>query len=209
MILSFSRNFAFVAIPKTAGHAIRNAIRPLLAPNDWEQCTLYETRLFPVSALAAIGHGHLGWDDVAPFLLPGQWDAMFSFAVVRNPYDRFVSYAHFHFRETTAMRDDPLGTMKAVLGDRVRSRHILLRPQHRFVCDEAGALRVTRLLRHETLDDDFAATAPRLGANPGSLCRVNAVPRIAGVELDSELREMINERYARDFALFDYPVEGR
>lgn len=207
MILSFSRNYAFIAIPKTAGHAIRQAVRPFLAPNDWEQSTRYETRLFPLPPLAAIGHGHLGWDDIQPFLLPGQWDAMFSFAVVRNPYDRFLSYAHFHFRKTSAMRDDPLGTMKAVLSDPDRSRHILLRPQHRFVCDEHGDIRVTRTLRQETLLHDFADIAPRLGTARDALHRVNAVPRIPGVELDDELRQMIGERYAHDFALFGYPLE--
>jgi len=202
MILSFSRRFAFVAIPKTAGHALRTALRPLLAPNDWEQCTLFDKRYFPVAPLAAIGHGHLSYRDVEPFLLPGQWDAMTSFAVVRSPFDRFLSFARFAWRKGDAMEHDPLGTMKRALAD--DRGHILLRPQHEFVCDDDGKIRTSRLLRHENLAADMARLSAALGASLAPLELVNVSPDGPGAALDAELADMIRVRYARDFALFGY-----
>ena len=204
MILSFSRRFAFVAIPKTAGHALRAVLRPLLAPNDWEQCTLFDRRYFPVQALAAYGHGHLSYLDVQPFLLPGQWDGLTSFAVVRSPFDRFLSFARFAWRKTGEMERDPLGTMKRALADPDRRGHILLRPQHEFVCDEEGRIRTTLLLRHENLAEEVDRLAEALGAPLPPLAAVNVSPATAGAALDAELADMIRARYARDFALFGY-----
>lgn len=204
MILSFSRRFAFVAIPKTAGHALRTALRPLLAPNDWEQCTLFDKRYFPVAPLAAIGHGHIAWRDIQPYLLPGQWDAMTSFAVVRSPFDRFLSFARFAWRHSDAMERDPLGTMKRALTDSARRDHILLRPQHDFVCDDDGHIRTTLLLRHENLANDMQRLSDALGAPLAPLEAVNVSPDGTRAELDAELADMIRARYARDFALFGY-----
>lgn len=210
MIVSFSRQALFVAIPKTATHAIRAAWRPALARTDWEQCIRYGRRAFPVPALARIGHGHLGYEDVAPFLLPGQWDAMFSFAVMRDPVDRFLSAARFRYRKTDAMRTDPLGTMKRDLGEAMRGEpQTILRPQNGFVCDRDGAVRVTRILRHETLARDFAAIAPRLGLASAALPRVNVSPPDTSEDmLDAELRGMIGAFYARDFALLARPADA-
>lgn len=202
MILSFSRRFAFVAIPKTAGHALRAALRPLLAANDWEQCTLFDKRYFPVAPLAAIGHGHLSYRDVQPYLLPGQWDGITSFAVVRSPFDRFLSFARFAWRKGDAMEHDPLGTMKRALAD--DRGHILLRPQHEFVCDAQGAIRTTLLLRHENLTDEMLRLSAALGVPLGPLAPVNISPESPGAVLDAELADMIRDRYARDFALFGY-----
>jgi len=204
MILSFSRGFAFIAIPKTAGHALRTALRPLLAANDWEQCTLFDKRYFPVQPLAAIGHGHLSYLDVEPFLLPGQWDRLTSFAVVRSPFDRFLSFARFAWRGSDAMQCDPLGTMKGALTDPARARHILLRPQHEFVCDEAGTIRTSLLLRHENLAAEMDRLSATLGAPLAPLEAVNVSPETRGAALDAELADLIRARYARDFALFGY-----
>lgn len=208
MILSFSRRFAFIAIPKTAGHALRIALRPLLAPNDWEQCTLFDKRYFPVAPLAAIGHGHLSFLDIAPFLLPGQWDDMTSFAVVRSPFDRFLSFARFAWRHSDAMTQDPRAAMKLSLTDPERRDHILLRPQHEFVCDADGRIRTTLLLRHETLVQDMLRLSDALGTPLAPLQAVNVSPETANAALDAELADLIRARYARDFALFGYDPDA-
>jgi hypothetical protein len=206
MILSFSRGFAFVAVPRTAGHAIRTALRPVLAANDWEQCTRFERRLFPVPALAAIGHGHLTWEEVQPFLLPGQWERLFTFAVVRDPFDRFLSYAYFLHAGSDDWRHDPMGTMKRDLAE--RRGHILLRPQHAFLCDGDGRIAVDRVARYETLQQDFDQICGKFGCKPVPLQRINESRREGDIELDAELIELIEARYAEDFALFGYSRRG-
>lgn len=204
MILSFSRRLAFIAIPKTATHAVRRCLRPLLAANDWEQCTLDEQLFFPVAELAAAGHGHLTWQEVQPFLLPGMWDSFTSFAVVRDPYDRFASFARFAFRSDKGLPDDLEARLKRLLADPQRSGHILLRPQNQFVCDEEGRIRVSRILRHETLADGLAGLGRDLGLAITAPVRVNQSPPARPLGWDAELAGMVREKYAADFALFGY-----
>ena len=162
MIVSFQHRFIFVAIPKTATHALRVALRPHLGPHDWEQCALFTTKTFPVTALAQIGHGHLTCRQVLPFLLPDVWEGFFRFCTVRNPYDRFVSYCYFMNRENQRMLKDPLGTMKQVIEDRQDAEQVLFRPQCEFVIDEEGRLMVDYVSRFEALQSHFDHICQRL-----------------------------------------------
>ncbi|MDJ0707500.1 MAG: sulfotransferase family 2 domain-containing protein, partial [Leptolyngbyaceae cyanobacterium MO_188.B28] len=150
MIISFQRKFIFVAIPKTAGHAIRRGLRPALDKNDWEQCGLFERKCFPVKSLASIGHGHITCQQIQPYLLTGMWETYFTFCFVRNPYDRFVSFCFFYNRENSHMQKNPLDLMKRTFQNSQIKQQILFRPQHEFVTDSSGQLIVDYVGRFET-----------------------------------------------------------
>jgi Sulfotransferase family len=207
MIISFRHRFAFIAIPKTGTQAVRRCLRPHLAANDWEQCSLLETRFFPVQALADFGHGHLEWRDVQPFLLPGLWQGMTSFAVVRCPYQRFISFARFAFREHGGLPPDYRDVLKAILTDSEKSGHILLRPQHAFVCDDGGQLQTSTILRHEKLDTGMRELGETLSLPLQILAPVNLSPTGEPFQFDAELREMVLDKYRADFDLFGYPAD--
>lgn len=210
MIVSFSRQFLFVAVPKTAGHAVRTRLREQMGPRDWEQCALFETRAFPVKDLAAIRHGHLTCAQVRPYLLPGMWERFFKFAFVRDPLERFVSAAWFHHGATGKMRADPLGVMKGMLTDPAMNGHFLVRPQHHFLCDAEGRVMVDKVGRYERLQGDFDEICATIGATPTPLPAVNvtARPQVPS-PMDAELAGLIRETYARDFTVFDYaPPSG-
>jgi hypothetical protein len=204
MIVSFQHRFVFVAIPKTATHAVRTALRPHLGSRDWEQCVLFETKLFPVEALAAAGHGHLTCRQVQPFL-PGVFDRCFKFCTVRNPYDRFMSYCHFVNRENQRMRRAPLETMKRIICDEETRRHILFRPQSEFVVDEDGQLLIDYVCRFEALQMHFDRVCERLRLPPSTLPQINVTSQVSERPwIDRELQEMVHEVYRQDFALFGY-----
>ncbi len=202
MIVAFSLGLVFVAIPKTGSQAVRACLRPMLGPSDWEQCALFDQRRFPVAPLAALGHGHIEWRELQPWLL-GRLEAMTSFAVVRDPFARFESLARFIHREEGGLPEDYLLRLKALLSDPVRSNHVLLRPQHRFVCDETGAVR-TRILRHERLAEELAALAAERGLALVPPPRRNVSPGGHPFVWDAELRDAVRARYAEDFARFGY-----
>ena len=208
MIISFQHRFIFVAIPKTATHAFRTGFRPHLGPHDWEQCTLFEPKFFPVAALAKAGHGHITCRQIQPFLVPGFWESSFRFCTVRNPYDRFVSYCRFMNPNDLEMRNDPLGNMKRALEGGKSASHVLLRPQHEFVCDEDGRLLVDYVCRFEALQLHFNEICSRLRLPTTPLQRVNESTTAAShLVFDRELKEMVCAAYEKDFALFDYPEE--
>ena len=207
MIISIKHRFIFVAIPKTATHAFRVALRPHLDARDWEQCGLFETKTFPVEALAQIGHGHITCQQVRPFLVPESWEAFFRFCTVRNPYDRFVSYCYFMNRENGRMEKDPLGTMKHIIEDAEDAKQVLFRPQSEFVTDEEGRLMVDYVGKFEALQHHFNRICHRVRLPHIQLQRVNvsdSAPR--RLCYDQELKEMVQTVYRQDFALFDYPL---
>ena len=98
MIISFEHKFVFAAVPKTGTHAVRQALRAHLGPEDIEQVGLFVQKKFPIPQLAALQHGHIGLQQLRPHLPPEQFDTFFKFAFVRNPFDRFVSYCSFMTR---------------------------------------------------------------------------------------------------------------
>lgn len=205
MIVSFRHALVFVAIPKTGSQAVRRCLRPLLAANDWEQCVLLEQRFFPVAGLAAIGHGHIEWRELQPYLL-GRLETMTSFAVVRDPYRRFVSLARFLYRAQRDLPDDYRDRLKTLLTDGQNRGEVMLREQHRFVCGADGQVR-TRILRYEQLNADLDALGTELGLAIPPPPKVNVSPQGRPFEWDAELREMVRERYAEDFRLFAYDPE--
>ena len=55
MIISAKNRFIFAAVPKTGTHAVRQALREHLGPDDLEQVGLFVTKRFPMPELAKIG----------------------------------------------------------------------------------------------------------------------------------------------------------
>lgn len=203
MIISFARRFLFVAVPKTATHAIRRALQPHLGIHDWEQRGLFGSKAFPIDALARIGSGHITCREVRPFLIPGLWEQLFTFGTVRNPYERFVSQMYFRYRESSALTRDPLGTLKRGIANAPSDRWTM--PQAAYLTGVDGCVAVDHVARFETLQADFDLICDRIGVSRQVLPTVNAghAPPYAQC-YDTELREMVREIYADDFRLFGY-----
>lgn len=205
MIISFARKFAFVAVPKTGSQAVRRFLRPIMHSDDWEQSVFDAPRFFPVPHLARIGHGHLRVSEIQPFLLPGMWPDLYSFAFVRNPFDRFLSFCKFFYPGEMEKTDDPVGFMKKVIRDPELRHHVLMQPQHRFLEDDNGDLAVSFVGRYEHLQRDFETICERLELPFVELERINVSsrPALTG-SLDRELAEMVGDTYRLDFEKFDY-----
>jgi hypothetical protein len=181
-------------------------LRPHLAKNDWEQCALFEEKLFPVDFLAAIGHGHITCRQIKPFLLPNMWKNYFKFTVVRNPYKRFFSYCYFFNRENRRMQRDPLGTMKRTITNKKVTKQAFLIPQYKFVTNKVEKLTVNYVCRLENLQDDFDKVCEELKLPKTDLQKINSSNSSKHPEIyDDELKEMIYDFYRKDFELFDYP----
>jgi len=205
MIISFAHKYLFVAVPKTGSQAVRTNLRPSLREGDWEQSVFDEARLFPVPRLAQLGHGHIKVKEIQPFLLPGMWQNLFSFAFVRNPFDRFVSFCSFYNSDEMTHGSDPAETMKRMIGDPALRDHVLLQPQHQFLEDENGDLAVSFIGRYESLHRDFGKVCEQLNRSSVELETVNAsTRRPLARSFDRELEDMVRDIYHLDFEKFGY-----
>lgn len=204
MIISNQHHFIFYAIPKTGTHAVRNLLRPQLGEHDWEQCSLFVKKRLPFKPLAQKGHGHLTVMDIKPFVNPIMWNDLFSFCVVRNPYDRFVSTCNFLFEEK--MKKDPIGTMKRLFsfpGSIPLHTRILFSPQYHFIYNRSMDLEVDHLARYEDFDNELKLICDKLKLSYVEPKAVN-VSKGSKQILTKEIAEKVYEHYRLDFELLGY-----
>ena len=207
MIVSNTLQCIFVAVPKTATHAIRFALRQHMDEHqDWEQVGLFVHKKLPFAELEQIDTGHIKAIEARPVLGEELWQRYFKFAVVRNPYDRFVSFCTFINREDINFEQDALARMKQIIADPATQQRIHLRPQHEFVCAANGDIMLDFIGRYEQLTNAYQHICQRLGIRADRLPRVNRSVRRAFAEYyDEELRTAVHAFYHKDFELFGYP----
>ena len=204
MIISPQHRFIFAAIPKTGTHAVRQALREHMGPQDLEQVGLFVNRKLPIPDLAKVGHGHLSLQQVRPYFRPEDFDGFFKFAFVRNPFDRFISYCAFMTREGGQFEKNPQVVMRHFM-DNPPWHHVLFQPQHTFVAGADGNLLTDYLGRVEEMQLSYDEAAKRIGIPSRPLDRVNASSRRDYRDYyDEALIDGVAKLYARDLEYFGY-----
>ena len=221
MILSTSNNFIFVHVPKTAGTAMMTALEPFgYAPRR----TLWRSVMRRLPVTEAPEKVYLRKHETAAWarkkLSPEVFDGFFRFAVVRNPYDHAVS--HYEFMKQ--FRIAKIAAKVAAMGFADYLRYRMKAPfwndtffarlpdQAHFLVDAEGQSLVPRILRYETLDQEFGAVVNELGLGDVALPRINATisrsdKRPWQSYYDEESKTLADRLYDRDFDLLGYPRE--
>ena len=183
----------FVHVPKTGGTSVARA--------------LYGTE----------GVGHRTVREVRAELGRQRADALFSFAVVRDPVDRAASaYRYLRAGGSNALDAafgarvlDEFSTFEAfVLGwltPRTSRVQVHFRPQADFVCD-GGRVAVDRVVPYARLAEGYARVRAETGVG-GPLPHANAGPgpAAAAPPLSAAARARLREVYAADYDHFDFP----
>lgn len=157
-------------------------------------------------------------------LFPG----LFTFAFVRNPWDRLVScycdkiqgevdgYTYFTIRPGVAnclARFDAFvpgmsfaDFVAAVASIRDEDADGHFRSQHTFVTDEEGKIGVDFLGRFERLAEDFHFVRERIGLPRNALPWLQKARRAARYTdfYDKETRQIVGERFRQDIETFGY-----
>ena len=209
MIVSHRHRFVFFAVPRTGTHAVRAALRAFLGDEDWQQQSLTEQVRLPVPALAQAGHGHLTLRQVRAHLPETVWRDYFKFAIVRNPYDRFVSVCAMLNRRNPDYPGRESAFMKRAIRVRRFQQRALVRPQGDMLVDETGELGMDFIGRYESLQQSFGEACRRIGIPEQPLARSNATDhRDYATYYDDELLRLVTDFYRPDFSSFDYAVAG-
>ena len=218
MILSQSHNFIFVHVPKTAGTAMTSALEPFGVYPPRTICKSLLRRL-PIkeSPDSVYLRKHETAAGVRRKLGEDVFDRYHRFAVVRNPYDHAVS--HYEFMKQFRIPKIAEKVANMSFSDYLRYRmkppfwndtfFARLPNQAYFLTDTSGNLLVHRLLRFETLADDFDKLVTDLGLGDVSLHRENETISRADKRpwqsyYDGECVALANQLYAEDFRLLGY-----
>lgn len=208
MIVSHKYKFIFIAIPKTATHAIRNALRPYLGTEDWEQVELFQQSRIPLKEFEQIRHGHITALEAKEVLSEEIWDTYYKFSFVRNPFDRFVSYAFFRNRSSVLFASNRLGMMKLMLKNPSLNEDILFSPQLDFVKGIDGVVNVDFIGKYECLQSDFDVICNAVGLPSVELKKVNTTNRNSYQSyFDDELKILVCKKFNSDIKQFKYNFE--
>ena len=210
MLISNSHRFIFVHIPKTAGMSVRHSLEPFsngAVRKGWRRFLANLPVQEDPEKVAFPLHVTARW---ARMKLPrAVFDGYLKFAVSRNPYDRAVSYVQFlkqtpHLSRYEQYKDASFEQALDMMGERRRSE-----TQLDMVADKQGEPLVDRVLRMETLDQDFQSLGAELGLGPLVLPKHNTTRRghyLEHFKSDAVVRK-VQALFADDFEAFGYSLD--
>ena len=143
---------------------------------------------------------------------PERWDRCFTFAFVRNPWERVLS----HYRYRVKTNQTGLGTVQISFGEWVRRTYgdqdprywdqpRMFMAQSNWLCDATGDVLVDFVGRFERLERDFAEVCRRLGRKTELPHLKPSGPRNHyAAHYDAESRAIVADRFAKDIERFGY-----
>jgi hypothetical protein len=210
MIISHRHRFIFFAVPRTGTHAVRRALGQHLGPEDWEQQNLFEKKRLPMQDLADLGHGHISVRQLQSCLPSRTWNSYFKFAVVRNPFDRFVSACFFLARKQPQIAHHANAFMKRAVTDPAFRRRVLVLPQTALLTDGTGSIPLDFVGRFENLQESFDYICEHLGFPRAELENRNSSQHEPYSRYyDRTLAEAVGDIYRTDLETFSYTFDGR
>ena len=170
MIISKGRGYVFVHIPKTGGTSLslaleQRAMKDDILIGDTPKAIRRRNRVKVLNARGRLWK-HATLADIDGVLSPSELDAMFVFTLVRNPWDRMVSYYHWlqdqRFDHPAVGLSQQLGFEDFVLHPSIR-RSFKASPAHHYVTDVNGTERCRLYIRLEHFQDDAIPLFDHLG----------------------------------------------
>lgn len=202
MLISDSKAFIFVHVQRTGGTTLDTVLR----------AEVPDARRW----LGTHDFARRARDELGP-----RWGDYFTFAFVRNPWDRLVSWYQMivqrsvepgaynltlwkYLLDHSRSFDEFIRNCTAVIEDKDGTKSFMF-PQADYLCDEDGKPLVQFIGRYERYNDDARAILRRLDLSHASLPKLNAsTHRDYRDYYTTHTRQIVADRFARDIDTFDY-----
>lgn len=162
--------------------------------------------------------GHFTASEILNEIGLEEFNSMFSFSVVRNPFDRLASAYHYarqgggsegSVRKLKAYNSEAFSSFQSfvknwLVNQDLTQTPIIFRPQYLFVCNELDDVLVQYIAHAEELDElsDMLKKSVHISADFNQL---NTTARRHYTEYyTEELSEIVYNLYRKDFELFGY-----
>ena len=219
MIICDDPAFLFIHVPKAAGTSIAGVFAPVDlmraakarkepgVRRQWIEAKGFPEEVLdlPIHVTAAVVREALG-DD--------RFESLFRFAVVRNPWDMELSWYTYNAQTETAPHftrvigySDFNDYVRCHLAD--HGQLLGPSPQTLYVFDDVGNQLVDRVLRYETLNDEFTAVVEHLGLTNDELDHFNRSYHAPWQEVYApDTFALVRDRVRPDCEAFGYADEA-
>ena len=209
MLISRDHNFLFIHIAKTGGTSIAAALSEFCAPPPPVSLHYRLRKILPIrcqiDTLPQPTHASASW--VRSRLGKATYDKLFSFAVVRNPFDQLVSRYEF-VKRSRRHRDSAMAnelTFSQYLERKAATSYIFRKTQSDHITDETGKIIVTRVFRFENLSELAIEFKDRTGISIDQLPHLNSTIRKPYAEYyDKPSRKIVERLFKADLENFSY-----
>ena len=212
MIISKSRNYVFVHIPKTVGTALTLALEDRAAADniiigDTPKAKRRKKRL---NALTPKGRlwKHSTLADIDGILSPEELEQMFCVTLVRNPWDRAISYYHWLRAQTFEHRAVALAKQvefEPFVRNEITVKALRSWPAAAYMRDITGVERCAKYIRIEHLEEDITPLESHLGfALKMPVVNVSKRARDYRIYYNDSLSEFVSEICESDILQFNY-----
>ena len=186
----YAQPFAFVHINKTGGTSVVRAL--------------------------GMRFQHLTAQELREKLGDDRWESRYTFAFVRNPWDRAVSLYHFRVKTNqTGLGEDPVPFpewVRLCFRDRdpaYRNKPKMFAQQKEWLVGPSGEVDVDFVGRFERLSEDFGHVAKAIGRPGVSLPHLKASSRGDYRQYyDADAVAVIGDAFADDVATWGYTFDG-
>lgn len=180
MILSRGRRFIFVHIPKTGGTALAlaleaRAMKDDILIGDTPKARARKGRLMGIKSQGRLWK-HSTLADIAGLATDPEIAAFFTLTLIRNPWDRAVSY--YHWLRGQSFAHPAVGLAKThdfsgFLNHPQTRTALILWPYPAYMRNRHGVERASLFARLEHLDQDLAPFEAHLGFALAPIARAN------------------------------------
>lgn len=216
MIFSRGRRYIFVHAPKTGGTSLALMLEDKAMKDDimLGDTPKAKKRRGKVKGIETSGRlwKHSMLSDLYGLVTQAEMEDFFVFTLVRNPWDRMLSY--YHWLQVQSFEHPAVAKAKALefadfVTDPMILRSMELNPYGRYVEDQDGIERGDHFIRLEHFRDDLELVEATLGVKFREIAHENASNRGRDYRsaYDQRGREAVAAACATDISRFGYAFE--